>query len=296
MNYIPPPVTYAKINPMGQLIMGLENGTILNAGNVIGPQGLQGVTGATGKCGPTGPAGSVVSKMNINSKGELTYSFSNNPMNIYNAGKVPGITGARGPRGYSIARCDLENQTLVLTTENGHHLIAGKVYGPTGPRGLMGPTGLRGEKGNPFKISRIFTVNNNLIIMDDSNTAYNCGFVGITGPTGPPSLFEDIFIDEDGELNIMSNGMRYTAGNIRGPRGLQGLPGPTGSRGRPGPMLKLHDISLRGDELVIIDEYKVEYNVGKLPALANLQDEIKQLRNDVEQLKIQIQSITGSKF
>lgn len=294
MNYIPPPVTYAKINPMGQLIMGLENGTILNAGNVIGPQGLQGVTGATGKCGPTGSVGPVVAKMNINSKGELTYSFSNNPMNIYNAGKVPGITGAQGPRGYSIARCDLENQTLVLTTENGHHLVAGKVFGPTGPRGIIGPTGMKGEKGNAFKISRIFTMNNSLVIMDDTNTAYNCGYVGITGPTGPPALFNDIFIDDEGELNIISNGMRFTAGNIKGPQGLPGLQGPTGSRGRPGPMLKLSDIRLRGDDLIFIDEYQVEYNVGKLPALVNLQNEIKQLRNDIEQLKIQVLSITGA--
>lgn len=43
-------------NP-GNLLITLSDGTVINAGNVLGPQGPQGVQGSTGPQGPQGPQG-----------------------------------------------------------------------------------------------------------------------------------------------------------------------------------------------------------------------------------------------
>lgn len=47
----------ATINDDGDLIITLSDGTVINAGRCIGPQGEAGETGATGPIGETGPAG-----------------------------------------------------------------------------------------------------------------------------------------------------------------------------------------------------------------------------------------------
>lgn len=53
-------VTSANVNGSGHLVLTLSNGSTLDAGYVVGPQGATGAvgaTGATGSAGPTGPAG-----------------------------------------------------------------------------------------------------------------------------------------------------------------------------------------------------------------------------------------------
>ncbi len=290
MKYQPTPISYAKVNPLGQLVVGLENGTILNAGNVIGQQGSMGLMGPTGHTGPFGPMGPSVVNMTINNRQELIYSLSDNPLYMYNAGKVPGITGHRGPRGHSIVACDIDKkQNLFLTTDAGQKLTAGKVFGATGLIGPIGPTGPRGIQGKPFTVSQIFTVENTLLLVDDMNIAYTCGYVGITGPTGSSDVLTSININDTGHLILSSsNSTIYDAGYILGSTGPQGSVGPTGNRGRPGPMLKFKNIYIQDDELIFEDEYGTNYNVGKLPIITELKNEIEDLKLDIDELKTEI--------
>lgn len=288
MNYIPPPITYAKVNPLGQLVIGLENGTILNAGSVIGKQGIQGVTGCTGPQGPYGPMGPYVTNMMIDNKGELIYTLSNNS-HKFNAGKVPGITGPQGPRGNSIVDCNIRNNTLGFLLDNNTYLTAGNVLGPTGPRGpmgmgLIGPTG---PMGKPFKVSRVFTANDVLFILDDNNIIHTCGYIGITGPTGPTSFIQSIKIDDTGHLIIDSTTCSFNAGYILGPQGIQG---PTGPKGRPGPMLRLKNIQISDSgDILFTDEYEHVYNAGTFPIdtrIKQLEDEVKELKDIIKKMKI----------
>ena len=290
MNYIPPPISYAKVNPLGQLVIGLENGTILNAGSVIGKPGISGPTGYTGPQGPLGPMGPYVTNMNIDNKGELIYTLSNNS-HKFNAGKVPGITGPQGPRGNSIMDCNIRNNTLGFLLDNNTYLTAGNVLGPTGPRGpigmgLIGPTG---PMGKPFKVSRVFTANDVLFILDDNNIIHTCGYIGITGPTGPTSFIQSIKIDDTGHLIIDSNTDSFNVGYILGPQGIQG---PTGPKGRPGPMLRLKDIHVTEiGELIFIDEFEKIYNTGVLPVISKYETKFQELEQEILELKNKIKTM-----
>lgn len=281
MNYIPPPITYAKVNPLGQLVIGLENGTILNAGNVSGKQGIIGPTGSTGICGPTGPIGPYMTNMKINEKGELTYQFSQYNQ-ILNAGRVPGTTGPQGKRGNSIVNCTVHNRNLYLELDNGKSINAGNVIGATGPRGpigFLGPTGATGPVGKPFTVSRIFTTNDLLFMMDENNKMYNCGYIGVTGPTGPPAIVNSFDINESGHL-IVDN--QFDAGLVRGE---QGPTGPQGLRGRPGPMLRLKSIVVSDlGELIFTDEFDKQYNTGVLPIIKQYENRLQILEKQVAEL------------
>lgn len=275
--YVSPPISYAKVNPVGQLIVGLENGTVLSAGNVIGPPGIQGVTGPTGRYGPTGPRGPTISTMHINKKDELTFTFSDSVLRVYTAGKVPTSTGPTGPRGHSISHCQLDQGgNLIFTSENGRNLVAGKVVGATGPQGPTGMMGTRGEQGRPFTLSKIFTTNHQLMMIDDTNRIHKCGYVGITGPTGPPLLFDKIYLDTNNQLLFITNdGLVYNAGTL-----------PTGPRGRPGPRYQLKNIQLlENGDLVFTDEYQNKFNAGTISGIQELRQEITQLRRELTELR-----------
>lgn len=50
-------ITSTSINPAGELLLSLSNGTVINVGNIKGPKGDQGEPGATG------PKGNVIKVM-----------------------------------------------------------------------------------------------------------------------------------------------------------------------------------------------------------------------------------------
>lgn len=291
MNYVPPPISYAKVNPLGQLVIGLENGTILNAGTVVGRQGIQGPTGYTGMLGPTGPVGPYVTNMYINEKGDLIYSLNNNTYK-FNAGKVPGYTGPQGPRGNSITNCTIRGNILEFLLDDNTLLTAGNVLGPTGLRGPCGQQGIQGPTGpmgKPFKATRIFTSNDVLFILDDDNTIHSCGYIGVTGPPGPVSDIQSITIDESGHLIFKGETQTFNAGYVQGP---QGSIGPTGPKGRPGPMLRLKDIHVTDvGELVFTDEYEKIYNTGVLPIISKYETKFKELEQEILDLKNKISLI-----
>ena len=267
MNFKSTPISYAKVNPLGQLVMGLEDGTILNAGNVIGCQGKIGSTGPPGPIGPIGNKGYGLKQLTTTNDGQLQYILENDNR-IYNAGLLPAITGPTGKSGNSMINFRCENNILYIDTDDDKHFIAGRLDGPTGPPGIMGLQGSQGPVGKPFTISNIFTTNNSLIMMDDNGQAYNCGYIGITGPTGPMCYWDNAFIDKHGQLLLFYKDQFINAGYILGPTGHTGtigIKGDTGPRGRPGPMLKFKDVNLSEQgELIIIDESSKIYNVGNV--------------------------------
>lgn len=270
MNFKSLPISYSKVNPLGQLIIGLEDGTIFNSGSVVGPTGKLGPTGPTGHFGPTGPIGLGISKLYTMDDGNL-YCVLENKTTL-NAGKLPYVQGPTGKNGASIVKLLVENDnTLVAVTSDYKNLIAGKINtirGPTGPNGKMGLSG------KSFVVKNIYLDDSNqLNIVDSDNKIYNCGNAGYTGPTGPVGYWDKTFIDKNGHLILLYKNKFLDAGYIIGPTG-------------PVNTFKNIQISDNGD-LLFTDEMNKEYNAGKIP----LNDEINILKKELKILREHINSL-----
>lgn len=254
------PISYAKINPSGQLIVGLEDGTILNAGYVYGPSGPTGPMGPCGIIGPTGVQGaSVTTLKTFNDK--LYYTIENK---TFIAGSLPYITGPTGRSGTSVERIYIDNKgNLHLLSNNGQDFNVGYIYGPTGvqgPLGPPGPLGPTGMNGKPFTISRMQTINNRLIVIDDMNKSYDCGLIAVSGITGPPGYYDTVYTTDDGYLVFTYGDNIINAGCIKGntgPRGHTGVTGPIG------PLNIIKECCIENSKLIITDiEGNKTYSVG----------------------------------
>lgn len=90
----------AVIDSNGNLQITLTDGTILNAGHVLGAQGAQGpqgIAGPTGATGATGPAGLSITSGAVNGSGRLILTKSDS--STIDVGSVVGPQGATGPAG-----------------------------------------------------------------------------------------------------------------------------------------------------------------------------------------------------
>lgn len=109
-------ISDVSINEQGNLIISLNDGTDVDAGNIIGPQG------------PEGPRGrDTITDMFINAKDELIIELNDGSRHIIEG--IKGPQGEQGPRG-----------------ERGFIGEQGPA-GPIGPQGIPGETGVRGSKG-----------------------------------------------------------------------------------------------------------------------------------------------------
>ena len=257
------PMSYAKINPSGQLVVGLEDGTVLNAGYVYGPTGPSGPRGIQGEMGHTGNRGPGISILKTFDD-KLYYTIENK---TFIAGTLPSITGATGKAGTSINRIYIDYQNyLHLMTDNGIDFNAGKVSGPTGPRGFVGPpgfTGPTGSQGKPFKITRMQTINNRLVVTDDTNKSYDCGIIAVTGITGPPGFYDSIKVDSgNGHLYFKQGQNTIDAGFIKGDTGPLG---PTGRQGPQGPLNLIKECKIENNRLILSDRGgNITYSSGSL--------------------------------
>jgi len=243
------PISYAKINPSGQLVVGLEDGTILNAGYVFGPSGPTGASGPIGPLGPTGPRGASLSVLKTFDD-KLYYTIDNK---TFIAGALPSITGPTGKAGTSINRVFLDvGGNLHLVSNLGQDFNVGRVYGPTGVKGPLGPPGPMGPtggQGKSFQISRMQTINNRLIVTDDGGKSFDCGIIAVTGITGPPGYYDSIYVEND-NLYFKHKNRVINAGNIKGPTGERG---PTGHTGPIGPLNCIRQALVENGKIVLVD-------------------------------------------
>lgn len=157
-------ITNAAVNAQGRLIITMTDGSTIDAGSVVGPQGIQGLQGPqglAGAAGAQGPAGVngvdgvgfASAVVDINGNLILTKTDGSS----VNVGPVKGAQGAQGPAGAQGAQglqgvgvtAAVVNSSgnLVLTLSNGSTINAGSSVGPQGPQGIKGDTGAQGPIG-----------------------------------------------------------------------------------------------------------------------------------------------------
>lgn len=117
----------------GNLIITLSDSSTLDAGNVVGPQGIQ------GNVGPQGDGNAGVSSAIVNGSGNLVITL--NDSTTIDAGNVLGSDGATGPQGNAgvgITSVSLVGSNLVLNYSNTSTQDVGNIQGPQGNAGTNG--------------------------------------------------------------------------------------------------------------------------------------------------------------
>ena len=192
-----------EVTDAGKLIFTLTDGSVIDLGSVMGPQGPKGETGATGPQGQTGPQGakgdtgaagaSVVSltkKSQSGTTATYTMKLSDGKEFDFDVETVKGEKGDKGDKGETGA-----------TGPKGEP-------GSQGPKGETGPQGAQGPKG-------------------DTGATGAEGPKGATGDTGPKG--------EPGEKGEKGEKGDTGATGPQGETGPQGQTGPQGPAGPPGP-------------------------------------------------------------
>lgn len=205
-------VASAQISSDGQLVLTYTNGQISNLGKVVGEAGKDGQNGTDGKDGVNGKDGvdgkdgiSVV-QSEINSKGELVITYSNNEVD--NLGKVvgadgkdgingkdgkdgvngkDGVDGKNGENGVGIENIKIENDNLSITLTNGTTMNLGNIKGADGKNGTDGKDGANGADGKDGISVSGAEINNakELVLTFSDGTDKNLGLiVGQAGSNG----------------------------------------------------------------------------------------------------------------
>ena len=242
-------VLSAEINSDGELVLSYSNGQRSNLGNVIGAagkdgkdgkdgaDGAKGETGETGAAGADGKDGIGVIKSEINNRGELVLTYSDNT--VANLGVVVGANGKDGADGAKGEKGDTgaagadgkdglngtdgkdgvgiesividESGQLNVTLTNGTTLNLGNI------RGADGAKGEKGEKG-------------------ETGAAGADGKDGINGADGKDGIgISDVKITGNGELQLsFSDGRSINLGRVVGQNGKDGADGAKGETGEAG--------------------------------------------------------------
>ena len=200
-------VTGAEITFDGELVLTYSNNQRSNLGKVIGADGKDGQNGADGKDGQDGINGvdgkdgvSVV-KSEINAKGELVITYSNNQVD--NLGVVVGANGqngadgkdgqngadgkdgVNGKDGVGIKNIEITDaDELLITLTNDSTLNLGCIKGADGKDGSNGKDGADGKDGVSVTGASINAANE-LVLTFSNNTEKNLGVVvGANGENG----------------------------------------------------------------------------------------------------------------
>ena len=218
----------------GNLILTKQDGTTINAGNVVGPQGQQGIQGATGTKGDTGETGADgvgISSALVNGSGRLIITKTDS--STVDAGNVvgpqgqqgttgnTGAQGAKGDRGISVAQAVIDSGNLIITLDDASQLNAGSVVGPQGPQGSQGPAGR-----SIADSGVVVDAGGYLQVTLSDSTTINAGYVvgpqGSTGATGAKGDKGDT-----GEIGPQgatgATGTSYTINNKSGTLQVYGL-------------------------------------------------------------------------
>lgn len=303
-------VTGAEINTSGELVLTFSNSQISNLGNVIGAkgekgdageQGLKGDKGDQGLKGDKGDDGISVVKTEINTKGELIITLSDDT--VSNLGVVVGVKGDKGDTGETGAKGDagvdgtdgvgietivIEEGNLKITLTNKTTLDLGNIKGEKGDKGD------KGEAGNGIEFTSI-NEHGELIIAYTNGDKLNLGNVigakGDKGDTGAAGATGDkgdkgdagadgigvasIDTNENGELVITyTDGETVNLGKIIGPEGAKGDKGDTGVTGAQGETgakgdkgeegVGVSNVTLQNGELVVTLSDGNKFNLGNV--------------------------------
>ena len=315
-------VTGAEINSNGELVLIFYNNQRTNVGKVIGAkgdkgdkgdqgeQGIQGEKGETGATGATGAQGEQgiqgekgdkgdkgdtgaagndgvsVTKTEINQRGELVITLSDNT--VSNLGVVVGAKGEKGEKGDKGDKG--ETGETGATGAQGQQGIQGEkgdkgdkgdtgAQGEQGIQGIQGETGAKGDDG--VGIETIVIENGNLKITLTNETTLDLGNIkgekgetgaqgiqgekGDTGATGEAGVgISSATINEYGELVIIyTDGTNTNLGTVVGAKGEKGDQGAQGIQGEKG--VGVESVAINADgELVIVYTNGDNINLGKV--------------------------------
>lgn len=196
-------VKAVEVTDEGKLIFTLTDGSTVDLGSVIGPQGPKGETRPAGPQGQTGPAGA---------QGEQ------GPKGDTGAEGPKGATGDTGPKGEPGEKGEKGDKGDTGAT--GPQGETGP-QGQTGPQGPAGPTGPKGDTGTGFTVKGYYGSVSALQASVENPEVGDAYGVGAAAPY-------DIYI-YDGVTNAWVNN-----GPLQGAKGDKGDPGKQGPKGEPG--------------------------------------------------------------
>ena len=223
-------VKAVEVTDAGKLVFTLTDGSVIDLGSVMGPQGPKGETGATGPQGQTGPQGAKGETGAQGPKGETGSQGprgETGPQGEQGPKGDTGATGAEGPKG---ATGDTgpkgepgEKGEKGEQGEQGPKGDKGETgpQGQTGPQGPAGPTGPKGETGTGFMVKGYYGSVSALQASVKNPEVGDAYGVGAAAPY-------DIYI-YDGVTNAWVNN-----GPLQGAKGDKGDTGPAGASGADG--------------------------------------------------------------
>ena len=187
----------------GRLVFTLTDGSTVDLGSVVGPQGPRGVTGAEGPKGETGAQGP---KGDTGAQGPKGEAGERGPKGETGAQGPKGDTGEQGPKG-----------------ETGAQGPKGET-GERGPKGETGAQGPKGDTGAGFLVKGYYATASVLEASVQNPMAGDAYGVGASEPY-------DIYIFDGVTESWINNGPLQGA---RGEKGDKGEPGEAGTPGRDG--------------------------------------------------------------
>lgn len=199
-------VKAAEVTETGRLVFTLTDGSVMDLGAVVGPQGPKGETGArgekgeTGEQGPKGDTGAQGPKGETGARGEKGETGAQGPKGDTGAQGPKGETGERGPKGDP---------------------------GERGPKGETGAQGPQGETGAGFLVKGYYETASVLETSVQGPMAGDAYGVGTSEPY-------DIYIFDGVTENWVNNGPLQGAKGEKGEKGDKGETGAQGPQGDPG--------------------------------------------------------------
>ena len=196
----------------GRLVFTLTDGSTVDVGSVVGPQGEKGSTGAqgpkgdTGAQGPKGETGAQGPKGDTGAQGPKGEAGERGPKGETGAQGPKGDTGEQGPKG-----------------ETGAQGPKGET-GERGPKGETGAQGPKGDTGAGFLVKGYYATASVLEASVQNPMAGDAYGVGASEPY-------DIYIFDGVTESWINNGPLQGA---RGEKGDKGEPGEAGTPGRDG--------------------------------------------------------------
>ena len=187
----------------GRLVFTLTDGSTVDLGSVVGPQGPRGETGAEGPKGETGAQGP---KGDTGAQGPKGEAGERGPKGETGAQGPKGNTGEQGPKG-----------------ETGAQGPKGET-GERGPKGETGAQGPKGDTGAGFLVKGYYATASVLEASVQNPMAGDAYGVGASEPY-------DIYIFDGVTESWINNGPLQGA---RGEKGDKGEPGEAGTPGRDG--------------------------------------------------------------